>query len=382
MILRVHHNNDFTMLTNAMLRDVALSFKARGLLACMLSRPNDWCFYRTELASLSEQDGETAINSAIHELTVRGYLTRTRVKDAAGKWQPTVWEVRETPTNDDQPQGENPPVGNRHLQRTKEQQMHKSPRDDKTLPATYHPQLLPFVKRFFEVQRTNWPTLIRKVTPAQISQSVDTLDKLIRLDGYPLGTVVKACAWATTDTFWSRNVLSLAGLRQRSKNGQAKFTNLLAQMEREADTGPTMFQHGTGTPAARTINRADRAGTVVELMPRVSAEAEELLAFLKHTAQLSGDVPVMAVVGAAESVRFYYTQLEKMHHHHATTGPTDHLPWKLFWANWLNFLHEKQSTFPLRGVQDLAVTGTRWREYVQRCERYAATNFTNGARIE
>ena len=43
-IIRTAHERDFTIITNAALRDTNLSLKAKGLLALMLSEHDGWNF--------------------------------------------------------------------------------------------------------------------------------------------------------------------------------------------------------------------------------------------------------------------------------------------------------------------------------------------------
>ncbi|MFZ5564614.1 MAG: hypothetical protein ACOZBW_11230 [Thermodesulfobacteriota bacterium] len=61
----------------------------------------------------------------------------------------------------------------------------------------------------------------------------DTIDRLIRLDGFTLKYVVDVITWAIGDDFWQRNLLSLASLRKPSKNGLTKFQNIAAQYEND-----------------------------------------------------------------------------------------------------------------------------------------------------
>lgn len=71
----------FTQINNQFLLDERLSFKARGILALLLSRPKDWKIYLDEIASRSEKDGKRAIQSGFKELTDLGYLKLRRVYD-------------------------------------------------------------------------------------------------------------------------------------------------------------------------------------------------------------------------------------------------------------------------------------------------------------
>lgn len=95
MIVRMAPRDHFVIIPNAAARDRQLSFKARGLLAYMLSMPDDWSATRDELAKASP-DGVTAIRSALDELQTLGYIERRRLRSAGGKWT-WVLEVRNAP---------------------------------------------------------------------------------------------------------------------------------------------------------------------------------------------------------------------------------------------------------------------------------------------
>ncbi|QGJ92855.1 helix-turn-helix DNA binding domain protein [Arthrobacter phage Pureglobe5] len=83
MIVRGERPSDnFAQIHNAALADGRLSFKARGILAYLLSRPPGWKTSADRLAQ-SGVDGERAIKSGLKELEEFGYLTRTRTHDPA-----------------------------------------------------------------------------------------------------------------------------------------------------------------------------------------------------------------------------------------------------------------------------------------------------------
>jgi hypothetical protein len=74
----------FTLVRNETLRDSRLSYRARGVLATILSRPDDWS---TTIESLSRDgsDGVHAVRSAMKELEEVGYVIRRRERDARGR---------------------------------------------------------------------------------------------------------------------------------------------------------------------------------------------------------------------------------------------------------------------------------------------------------
>lgn len=95
MIIRVDHENHYTVIRNKTLRDSRLSFRARGLLAYLLSLPDETRVSRDTLAKVGP-DGERAIRNALQELTAAGYLTRERVRQPNGRLV-TETTLRERP---------------------------------------------------------------------------------------------------------------------------------------------------------------------------------------------------------------------------------------------------------------------------------------------
>ncbi|MCD0167161.1 hypothetical protein IHN58_16045, partial [Deinococcus sp. 12RED42] len=79
----------FTQIDNAALRNPALSLKAKGLLAVMMSCPEDWQFYMDWLQQQSS-DGRESHQTAMKELERRGYVVREKVQGKGGKF--SGWE--------------------------------------------------------------------------------------------------------------------------------------------------------------------------------------------------------------------------------------------------------------------------------------------------
>lgn len=97
----------FTVLQNSVLRDQRLSFKARGVLAYLLSLPDNWQTSAEHLATQSP-DGAFAIRSALTELEAVGFIRRTKHRDDLGRVR-TVTTVFDRP----QPGRGFPPSDNR-----------------------------------------------------------------------------------------------------------------------------------------------------------------------------------------------------------------------------------------------------------------------------
>ena len=83
-IMRVVKNNNFSIVSNAIIRDTNLSLKARGLFILMLSLPEGWEFSVRGLSKIAGE-GLDSIRSGLHELEKQGYLSRQRKRNAEGK---------------------------------------------------------------------------------------------------------------------------------------------------------------------------------------------------------------------------------------------------------------------------------------------------------
>lgn len=87
MIVRGPRPSDnFAQIHNAALADGRLSFKARGILAYLLSRPPGWKTSAERLAK-SGIDGDRAVKSGLKELEAVGYLKRSRAHKPDGTWE-------------------------------------------------------------------------------------------------------------------------------------------------------------------------------------------------------------------------------------------------------------------------------------------------------
>ena len=95
-IVRIPKINNYTIMSNHHLTDPALSLKAKGLMSYMLSRPDNWDFTIEGLAC-QNKEGADAIARVIRELEGRGYITRCRVRNQAGKFTDMEYKILECP---------------------------------------------------------------------------------------------------------------------------------------------------------------------------------------------------------------------------------------------------------------------------------------------
>jgi hypothetical protein len=86
------HDHGYVMIQNKALADERLSWKARGLLAYLLSRHPNWVVSSEQLSKMGP-DGPTAVRSALKELRSVGYA---ELKFCGGKTGGSGWVIYES----------------------------------------------------------------------------------------------------------------------------------------------------------------------------------------------------------------------------------------------------------------------------------------------
>lgn len=117
-VIRVKHARDYVVINKGALENPRLSFKAKGLWAYCMSRPDDWTFNISHLQTVSK-DKESAIYSAIKELVKEGYCEKSQSRKQ-GRFDSFDYVVSEQPikkmfTLREKPDAENPDVENQAL---------------------------------------------------------------------------------------------------------------------------------------------------------------------------------------------------------------------------------------------------------------------------
>jgi hypothetical protein len=109
--MRIEKTKDYTVMANHHLRNHMLSLKAKGLLSLMLSLPDNWDYTVRGLAAIC-REGVDSIGAALRELAQAGYLIRRQLRNEKGKIIDTEYVIYEKPYCPDDPDTENPYMGN------------------------------------------------------------------------------------------------------------------------------------------------------------------------------------------------------------------------------------------------------------------------------
>lgn len=109
-IIRAPRTNNFTIIPNQALRDSSLSYRARGILAAILSQPDNWQTSSERLARQGKE-GRDSIRAALQELETAGYIRRVRQQNSEGRFETITFIFDSPQEQDDNTEGGFPGVG-------------------------------------------------------------------------------------------------------------------------------------------------------------------------------------------------------------------------------------------------------------------------------
>lgn len=152
------HSNPYVILDKTCLEDESLSWRAKGIHAYLISKPDDWQVRMSQLIA-SGREGREAVRSALKELTKAGYISREAIREADGTLRGQEWSVYESPIGR---KAKNPSDGD--APPTKEGAKQRSKEETESLPCpslSTSPQVPP------NSQSCETPQPVQKCTPAQ-----------------------------------------------------------------------------------------------------------------------------------------------------------------------------------------------------------------------
>ena len=117
-VYRSSHRKNYTVIGNQLIAKPDLSWKAKGVLIYLLSKPEDWITRLGDIVKHST-DGRASVLSGLKELKQKGYLEKVRVTDPrtgrVSHWETIVHEEPVTTSPDvENPHSGNPHSGNPH----------------------------------------------------------------------------------------------------------------------------------------------------------------------------------------------------------------------------------------------------------------------------
>lgn len=100
---RRKRERSYVTIENVMFEDSRMSFKAKGILGYLLTKPDGWKVRIKDLMNHSNE-GERSIRSGLKELQENGYLAYYRTKRKNGTFSGIVWEYDDIPFEPDSPE--------------------------------------------------------------------------------------------------------------------------------------------------------------------------------------------------------------------------------------------------------------------------------------
>ena len=193
---------DFTILRNAALRDERLSLKAKGMLALMMSFPDDWTYHLEHLEGIST-DGRDATRGAVRELEAAGYVSRSQSRSPDGRLSVADFEVSDSLPTVDGFSGDGLSVAGKpaatKTERPTKTETHEEDQDLKpssTSLTRAHPHTA-FLDAWNE-HRGNLPSV--RALDAKRKRSIDALRKEHGNEALPLFADAVTCV--AHDDFW------------------------------------------------------------------------------------------------------------------------------------------------------------------------------------
>lgn len=98
-IIRIQkRENPYVQIDRAAIEDNRLSWRARGILAYLLSKPDDWSIHIFDILNHGTE-GRDAVQAAMKELESFGYAKLETLRSESGKVAGKEWVITEQPTN-------------------------------------------------------------------------------------------------------------------------------------------------------------------------------------------------------------------------------------------------------------------------------------------
>lgn len=219
-----------------------LSFKAKGLLSWLLSKPDDWVFSISGILTQCS-DGADSVRSGLRELIKEGYLFIERRREN-GKYLPSIWHISQHSNNFSttgfstcgfsttgfSPRGESGTSNNKEEimnEDEKENSYVRTENSDELEPSKTFQEGKELAKYFFEKIRINNP----KAKEPNLEKWAQELERLLRIDKRTPLEARELIDWALKDDFWKGNILSPEKLRKHWDQLTIKIKNPQSQKE-------------------------------------------------------------------------------------------------------------------------------------------------------
>lgn len=273
-IYKAKIESNFAVIPNATLQDKQLSYEATGLLAMMLSLPDDWAIHKSWLQDQKVKCGRDKLTGIMNELVDAGYVRRQVKQTDGGKLDGVDWLVYPEPTVSLENRKTDKPSDGKS-DTTKETVIQKKQNTNSLTPA--EPKRSKFKYSPDDMSCAEWiRQRVEMVNPAAPKANLESWANTIRLmremDEKSHREILEVFKWANLDSFWCNNIQSPEKLRKQFGNLKGRMNNaanqpatnatgnrrLTAEEERNQEL---LRKYGhTTAPTERTINTDEHSG--------------------------------------------------------------------------------------------------------------------------
>lgn len=222
-VKRIKPEKGYTVIHNHILNDKNLTFKAKGILALLLSLPPNPKNLSIEQIARRNKDGVSAVRSGLDELKIAGYLDVEQINNDLGQYDGVRWLLRDTVSGADvrQQSRKIPDAENPHSDEPSSEKRGpintyktKTPKSKKTTTT-------PLRGTADNLENLKFTATMLAETQLQVRKALEQVDPEHRqrmLDDFC--AAVKAGSIRTSQLAW------LHGVIKRYRNGQYNFKPL------------------------------------------------------------------------------------------------------------------------------------------------------------
>jgi hypothetical protein len=351
-----HSDKPYTRIDNDVIRNKNLSWKARGLLAYLLSHSEGYQVRIDTLHTFSK-DGHGSTLSGIKELKKAGHMYFVKKQDPQTKqWLAGYWVISERSEQPNTLTADNPKAGKpcaRVILRSENRLLSKKEQEEEEQKKEVTKEKKDFSKADKEsFDPEDLPTHLGK-------------NKAI------------SCAWGRYVQSRKKHPITQIAFNMLVKKMLAYTAEeVVDALDRSVMNGWTGLFFNGGKCAAPFVSTSQPATPL-------DPDAQRLLDFV--TDALSNEhISPVAIQSLVDQMHIFYDRVRTLRYpgnRNQDASPADRISWKRFFDEWLEFLEKKQADrFELQSVNNLAIGGGRWNEYIRLREYLSSYNWTTGKR--
>jgi hypothetical protein len=203
-------DNPFVMIDRRPIDNPALSFKAKGILTYLMSRPDGWEVSVTDLVNHSI-DGDDSVRSGLKELRKAGHMKQTRTRES-GRITGFLIEVYELPHADlqdmEKPDMENPTQVISNSNKTKRKKNKERLNDDDEFSKSFDKSSSSSFNDSTQIVCNYWTQNAGKNAPKALHAAISRTVKFAERIGLPRGQYLTDIQSLIEKTFLNDSVNS------------------------------------------------------------------------------------------------------------------------------------------------------------------------------